>query len=149
MIPPLTYIRSPRSPANDMASRPQTRSRSASIASNSSSPSLNTPRPQRSRSSSISSISAHGDIGPPASHVSFEDDLSDDLDHISPAKKGKGRNKRGAAAVEDEVFDPKMLSTAQCQWGDCREEFWELEPMMEHLHSGELLSLDFWDRQHN
>lgn len=122
-----------------MNSGVQTRSRSASIASNSSSPSINTPRPQRSRSSSISSLSAHGDTGAPASHLSFEDDLSDDPDHISPAKKGKGRNKRNAAALEDEVFDPKMLSTAQCQWGDCREEFWELEPMMEHLHSGQLV----------
>lgn len=33
-------------------------------------------------------------------------------------------------------YDPFNLPTAQCQWGDCRKEFYELEVMIDHLHTG-------------
>lgn len=131
-----------------MTDRRYTRSTSASSdAGSSSSPSLTSPRPRRNRTSSISSSSVYGDLGPVASYAGsqYGDDLSDDPDHISPAKKGKGRGKRNAAAAfEDEVFDPKMLSTSQCLWNDCGAQFWELEPMIEHLHSGKSACRGAW-----
>ncbi|KAI5478261.1 zinc finger, C2H2-type, Ino80 complex subunit Iec1 [Pseudohyphozyma bogoriensis] len=32
-------------------------------------------------------------------------------------------------------FDPASLQTTTCQWNDCGAEFWEVEPMIEHIHA--------------
>ncbi|GAA5881476.1 hypothetical protein JCM1840_001102 [Sporobolomyces johnsonii] len=82
-----------------------TRSRSSSLSSVSASPSLHTPK--RSRSASLAS-SAH----------SSDDELLSDSD-----------------IANNYGFDPSTLTTAKCEWGDCQEEFWELEPLVEHIHA--------------
>lgn len=127
---------------------PTTRSRSSSLTPSnaSSSPSAHTPHASRSRSSSLSSPagSLHGDLGASTSRAPSHDYDDDDFsDEEISAKKGKARGgKRGAKELgEDEVFDPKSLSLVRCQWGNCGEGFWELEPLMEHLHTGSSLFL--------
>lgn len=30
------------------------------------------------------------------------------------------------------------LQTARCEWGGCGVEFWEIEPLVEHVHNGAL-----------
>ncbi|SCZ97593.1 BZ3500_MvSof-1268-A1-R1_Chr4-3g07278 [Microbotryum saponariae] len=32
-------------------------------------------------------------------------------------------------------YDPATLTIAQCQWNDCGRQFYELEPLIEHLHN--------------
>lgn len=80
----------------------------------SSSPSATTPK--RARSASLSSSSP----GPGDS----DDDLSEG---------GRAHKKRSANAYG---FDPATLPTTQCQWGACTLEFYELEPLIEHIHAG-------------
>ena len=92
---------------------------SSPLSSFASSPSIHSP--PRGRSPSISSSSA-------GSHPDSYDELAGFSDGEPTSKKKSG----GAG-----VYDPDALTTAQCQWGDCTAEFYELEPMIEHLHSGE------------
>lgn len=44
-------------------------------------------------------------------------------------------------------FDRDRVPFANCLWGECREGFYELEKMVEHVHEGEfdLLSLSLSD----
>lgn len=78
----------------------------------SSSPAPNTPPPIRSPSLVFSSPDPSG----PANQDEEDDEL--------------------APAATTSYFDPSSLPTAPCLWGDCNEEFWELEPFIDHLHNG-------------
>lgn len=33
-------------------------------------------------------------------------------------------------------FEAGQLQTAKCEWGGCTLEFWEVEPLVEHVHNG-------------
>ncbi|KAM0755088.1 hypothetical protein T439DRAFT_322143 [Meredithblackwellia eburnea MCA 4105] len=128
----------------------------------SSSPAATTPK--RNRSSSISSPSpspppqpapsSHHQLypfGQPAGDLDEFDELSDDDDassRPSPAKKARG-SIGGAGGVgapsapststnsrsNNYGFDPTTLPVAHCQWGNCSAEFWEIEPLIEHVHN--------------
>ena len=79
-------------------------------------------------SPSISSDSSAGEA--PASEVD-ELALDDDDEPGEGVQPGTGGAKKRAFAEIDDHLQP-----APCQWGDCAEEFWELEPLIEHLHNG-------------
>ncbi|KAK4702100.1 hypothetical protein P7C70_g4124, partial [Phenoliferia sp. Uapishka_3] len=103
------------------------------LSSYSSSPSANTPK--RSRSLSLSSASPSP---PPANaqalhHPDSYDELEmSDQDTSTPKLNSK---KRGGAGANKYGYDPAALPTTQCQWGNCMAEFYELEPLIEHIHA--------------
>lgn len=37
-----------------------------------------------------------------------------------------------------DVNDPDKMQTIECEWLGCGDEFYELEPLIDHLHTGKL-----------
>ncbi|BGP10715.1 hypothetical protein JCM10049v2_006607 [Rhodotorula toruloides] len=102
--------------------RSRSRSRSSSLSSLSASPSSSQKRRRRSPSISSSSSSL-----PEAD--SEEDELA----------AGAGRPRTRA---EKYGFDPSQLTLARCEWGNCGMEFWELEPLVQHVNDVHAFPLD-------
>ncbi|GAA6021252.1 hypothetical protein JCM10207_002589 [Rhodosporidiobolus poonsookiae] len=85
-------------------------------------------RPSHSRSSSLSSISSSHSHPAPGQGRARSPSISGDTDDLmsddDPLTQG---NNWG--------FDARTMERARCDWGDCGLEFWEIEPLVEHVHS--------------
>ncbi|KAL8277584.1 hypothetical protein RQP46_010016 [Phenoliferia psychrophenolica] len=102
----------------------------------SSSPSSHSPPPtnlKRARSASSSSSSPPPTVVA-ARHPDSYDELSDvdDADTPRATKRTYG-------------FDPATLPTTRCQWGTCTAEFYELEPLIEHIHAAHAFPINAAD----
>ncbi|GAA6052132.1 hypothetical protein JCM3770_001236 [Rhodotorula araucariae] len=84
----------------------------------------------RSRSSSLSSLSASNRaINDASSSSATDSDNDDDDDHAGLDPWTRRAHKYG--------FDPAQLQPVRCEWGGghCGQEFWEVEPLVEHVHN--------------
>ncbi|GAA5883143.1 hypothetical protein JCM16303_006111 [Sporobolomyces ruberrimus] len=96
--------------AHDLRTRTRSRSSSTSSLSSSPSPSPSPSASKRSRQSSIASSS---------------DSLAGDDDELLSTSD----------LVTSYGFDPNSVQIGKCEWGNhCGVEFWELEPLVEHIH---------------
>lgn len=51
-----------------------------------------------------------------------------------------GDELEGLDELDPAALDPGALQTARCEWGGCGLEFWEVEPLVEHVHNSAFLS---------
>ncbi|GAA5920805.1 hypothetical protein JCM3775_003959 [Rhodotorula graminis] len=104
-----------------------TRSRSSSLSSMSRSPS----RQQRSPSISSSSSSAS------SSHLNQLASDDDELAPTAPTTSTRDKVDPWTRRALKYGFDPRQLQPARCEWGNgsCGMEFWEVEPLVEHVHN--------------
>ncbi|GJN93025.1 hypothetical protein Rhopal_006070-T1 [Rhodotorula paludigena] len=121
--------------APGLATRSRTRSASPASSLSALSPS---PTPSRRASRARSGSAASSFM---LSSSSDEDDAMDaggdgavdsDEDELDPTPR-----RRGAAAAGPKTygFDPRQLQLQRCEWGPCGAEFWEIEPLVEHVHN--------------
>ncbi|GAA5900409.1 hypothetical protein JCM8208_005354 [Rhodotorula glutinis] len=104
-----------------------TRSRSSSLSSVSRSPS------RQQRSPSISSTSSSASSSHP--HPPASDD--DELAPTAPTTSARDKVDPWTRRALKYGFDPRQLQPARCEWGNgsCGQEFWEVEPLVEHVHN--------------
>ncbi|SCV69340.1 BQ2448_2360 [Microbotryum intermedium] len=63
------------------------------------------------------------------------------LDHAASRCRRQGDERAGSYSSRTPLprhpshYDPTTLTIAQCQWNDCGRQFYELEPLIEHLHN--------------
>lgn len=53
-----------------------------------------------------------------------------------------GDELEGLDELDPAALDPGALQTARCEWGGCGLEFWEVEPLVEHVHNIHAFPLD-------
>ncbi|GAA6063058.1 hypothetical protein JCM10212_003003 [Sporobolomyces blumeae] len=129
---------------------PRSGTRSSSAASShasSPSPSPSATPSKRSRSlsasssitSSSSSESESGQAGPASNRFGGppgeeDDELLSDSEFPQPTTTAGGGAK-GKKKEQKPSFDLATLVLGKCEWNACGEEFWELEPLVEHIHA--------------
>lgn len=83
--------------------------------------------PSSSDSSSPAAPSSRGGGGAFASSPQMNTYYLPNEDDEEDEEKGQGQEEVAAAGSE--------LQTIECEWNDCGELFWELEPLIKHLHT--------------